>query len=84
MQLLTESELGATRDHRVERLVDQHMVEVTTIPRGRKGLWGALADVAAPRLADRALPLTDAMLVGTVAVSMFDYDPAIAVRLEPA
>jgi hypothetical protein len=69
-------------DQRVERMVADHMVEPTSAPRGRKGLWVALADTVTPRISERALPLGDAALVGEL-TSMFDYDPALAAELEP-
>jgi hypothetical protein len=72
---------AAPVDHRVERLVADHMVEPTVVPRGRKGLWVALADTVTPRIAERSLPLADAALVGAT-TSMFDYDPALAVDLD--
>lgn len=81
MRTMTTAELDPTADHRVERLVDDHMVEPTVLPKGRKGLWGALAVAVAPRITERALPRTDAGAVGATR-SMFDYDPALAVRLE--
>jgi len=68
-------------DRRVERLVDDHMVAPTAAPRGRKGLWGALALTVTPRISERALPLTDTSAVGAT-TSMFDYDPALADALD--
>lgn len=52
------------------------------VPRGPRGLWGALVNASTPRLVERALPVTDTTRIGTTAPSaMFDYDPALAVSL---
>ena len=83
MRTMTAAEMETT-DRRVELLVDEHVAEVTTLPKGRKGLWGALAFTATPGMASRALPSTDSALLGARSESMFDYDPAMAVRLAPA
>ncbi len=64
----------------VDQLVDHLVAVPTAAPRGRKGLWGALAVAVTPRIAERALPLTDTAAFG-VTVDMFDYDPDRAASL---
>ena len=67
----------------VEALVFDR-AEVTAVPHGRSaGLWGALAQVAAPALGDRALPVTDTSRFGCT-VTMFDYDSSLAIDLDVA
>jgi hypothetical protein len=51
------------------------------VPSGPRGLWGALATAAAPRVGARALPLSDVSALGVTARSMFAYDPALAISL---
>jgi hypothetical protein len=52
------------------------------VPRGPRGLWGALAQAAAPRVVARALPVIDTALIGVSAGSrMFEYDPLLATSL---
>ena len=82
MRVMTADEMAAG-DRRVEHLVDANMIEVTMVPRGRKGLWGALAITVTPRIVERALPLTDTSTVG-IGTSMFDYDLDDVIRLEHA
>lgn len=53
----------------------------TVTPRGRKGLWGALASASAPSVRARSLPLSD-VSAGGPTVSMFDYDVTLAVSLD--
>lgn len=51
------------------------------VPSGPRGLWGALATAAAPRVGARALPLSDISALGVTAPNMFAYDPALAISL---
>lgn len=52
------------------------------VPRGPRGLWGALATVSTPRIDAKALPVVDIALLGAAARgTMFDYDPALAISL---
>lgn len=51
------------------------------VPSGPRGLWGALATAAAPRVGARALPLSDISALGVTAPSMFAYDPELAISL---
>ena len=51
------------------------------VPTGPRGLWGALANAAAPRVVARALPLSDVSALGVRARNMFAYDPALAISL---
>jgi hypothetical protein len=51
------------------------------IPKGPTGLMRALITATAPVTADRALPTTDAAGIG-LAVTPFDYDPALALDLD--
>jgi hypothetical protein len=61
--------------------VDAVVVDVRHVPRGRKGLWGALtASVALPD-ASPSLPLVDSAELGRRA-SMFAYDPSLATAFE--
>jgi hypothetical protein len=79
---MTDAELGATTDRRVEQLVDAHMAEVTTVPHGRKGLWLALAVSLTPRIAERSLPDVELAMLRSESTSMFDYELDDAVRLD--
>ncbi len=51
-------------------------LEISIVPAGPKGLWGALAKVATPGVVDRQLPVTD--MTRPRARAMFDYDHAAA------
>jgi hypothetical protein len=51
------------------------------VPIGPRGLWGALASAAAPRVVARALPVSDVSALGVIAPGMFAYDPALAISL---
>jgi hypothetical protein len=52
------------------------------VPRGPRGLWGALAQASAPSVVARALPVIDTALIGVaVGTTMFDYDPLLATSL---
>lgn len=59
---------------------DHHVGDSTEVPRGRKGLWGALAVGAAPAVAT-LLPLVDTSALGRTGGSMFDIDPAASIDL---
>lgn len=61
--------------------VDVHLGDpYGAVPRGRKGLFRALAGSVAPAGAGSALPATDTAAIGAVG-SMFDYDPSQATEL---
>jgi hypothetical protein len=64
-----------------------HFVEMTQLPRGRKGLWGALARQTArggaPQLA-AWMPTTESADLGPVRRSMFDVDPLASIDLTAA
>ncbi len=66
--------------------LDAHFVEVTQLPRGRKGLWGALARQTArggsPQLAEWMPPSTADLR--SVVGSMFDIDPLASIDLTAA
>ena len=64
--------------------LDEHMGAVTNLPRGRKGLWGALALRSTPTVGDSTLVVTDASTLGCVARTMFDIDPVRSIDLTVA
>ncbi len=83
MRAMTDAEMGATTDRRVEQLVDANVAEVTTLPKGRKGLWLALAVSMTPRITERSIPEIEVAPLGCdEPTSMFDYDLDEAVRLD--
>lgn len=55
-------------------------LEVAIVPTGPKGLWGALARVTTPGVADRQLPTSNRSTI-VRARQMFDYDHAAALPL---
>ncbi len=64
--------------------LDEHLGAVTEVPRGRKGLWGALALRLTPATAEGGLGLTDTTTLGRVAGTMFDIDPLQSIDLTVA
>lgn len=64
--------------------LDEHMGAVTNVPRGRKGLWGALALRSTPRGSDTTLVVTDTATLGCVSATMFDIDPVRSIDLTVA
>lgn len=64
--------------------LDQHLGAVTELPRGRKGLWGALAVRSTPAAAVCGLAVTDTTTLGRVAGTMFDVDPLRSIDLTVA
>lgn len=63
--------------------LDGHLAEVTQIPHGRKGLWGALAECSMPKAVAWAAPI-DTSALGPVVRPMFEIDPLRAVDLTVA
>ncbi|UDY37241.1 hypothetical protein [Dermatobacter hominis] len=67
--------------------LDAHFCEVTQLPRGRKGLWGALARQTvrsgSPELAVW-MPPTESADLAPVVGSMFDIDPLATIDLTAA
>lgn len=59
---------------------ETHVGDSTDLPRGRKGLWGALAIGATPAVAT-LLPLVDTAGLGRIGGSMFDIDPTASIDL---
>lgn len=62
--------------------MDAVVVDVRQVPRGRKGLWGALTATVALPPTSPALPVVDSGGLGRRR-SMFHYDPALATAIEP-
>jgi hypothetical protein len=63
--------------------LDDHMGEVTQLPRGRKGLWGALARQSVRGASEQAtwMPPVDTAALAPVLRSMFDIDPLATIDL---
>jgi hypothetical protein len=77
----TIDDMGSGTGGALAEQVDVHLGEpYGAVPRGRKGLFRALAGSVAPAAPGRALPDTDAAGIGAVG-SMFDYDPSQATEL---
>lgn len=70
-----------TASHTALAHVDRLLVDVRTVPRGRKGLMRALAASVGGPAAPPALPVLDSGGLGC-GRSMFDYDPALAAALD--
>lgn len=64
--------------------IDEHLGAVTDLPRGRKGLWGALAVRSLPTPVVPLLATTDTSMLGRVAGTMFDVDPLRSIDLTVA
>lgn len=64
--------------------LDEHLGSVTDLPRGRKGLWGALALQTVPVPRGPGLAVTDVAGLGRVAGTMFDVDPLRSIDLTVA
>ncbi|MBS1836533.1 MAG: hypothetical protein JST64_02425 [Actinobacteria bacterium] len=64
--------------------LDEHLGAVTDVPRGRKGLWGALAVRSVPAPVAPCLAATDPSTLGRVAGTMFDIDPLRSIDLTVA
>ena len=63
--------------------LDGHLAEVTQVPHGRKGLWGALARCSMPTGVAWSEPI-DTNALGPVLRPMFEIDPLMAVDLTVA
>jgi hypothetical protein len=74
-------DMGTGTVDRLSEHLDGHLPDpYGTVPKGRKGLFRALAGSVAPASVERALPVTDTAAMG-VEDSMFDYDPELATDL---
>ncbi len=60
--------------------LDDHLVEVTQVPHGRKGLWGALTTGLVPAFGTCGA-LLDTALLGPVHQPMFEIDPLASIDL---
>ncbi len=63
--------------------LDAYLGEVTQVPKGRKGLWGALASCSVGDRSDWSAPVDTAAL-GPVTRPMFEVDPASSIDLSLA
>lgn len=63
--------------------LDGHLAEVTQVPHGRKGLWGALARCSMAKATTWSEP-TDVAALGPVLRPMFEIDPLLSVDLSVA
>ena len=63
--------------------LDEYLGEVTQVPKGRKGLWGALASCSVPERDDWSAPVDTAAL-GPVMRPMFEIDPLASIDLSVA
>jgi len=59
---------------------EDHVGDSTDLPRGRKGLWGALTLGSSPTV-EGLLPVVDASALGRSGGSMFDVDPSASIDL---
>ena len=63
--------------------LEGHLGRVTQLPRGRKGLWGALATNVVPPRSGLSAPV-DAGRLAPVRRPMFDVEPGLVIDLDVA
>lgn len=77
--LLVDHVLGSSVDVS-SQWWDAHLGEVTQVPHGRKGLWGALTTRSVPARGSCASTV-DAAGLGPVQQPMFEIDPLASIDL---